>query len=81
MAWMGGILRRDVEGSQKEYHRNLPDLFCCPKVLKFLVRVCFLVPLGTLQKYFYTPIGLIQKRKRISYDSLGRGVDDEHEIS
>jgi hypothetical protein len=35
----------------------------------------------TLQKYFYTPIGLIQKRKRISYDSLGRGVDDEHEIS
>jgi hypothetical protein len=37
MAWMEGILRRDVEGPQKEYHRNLPDLFCCPKVLKFLV--------------------------------------------
>jgi len=26
------------------------------------------------------PIGLIKKRKRISYDSLGRGVDDEYEI-
>jgi hypothetical protein len=23
MGWMEGILRRDVEGSQKEYHRNL----------------------------------------------------------
>jgi hypothetical protein len=22
MGWMEGILRRDVEGSQKEYHRN-----------------------------------------------------------
>ncbi len=55
------------------------SLFCCPKVLKFMVGSLFSVPLGTLQKYFYTPIGLIQKRKRISYDSLGRGVDDEYE--